>query len=186
MRKVLFIVTFLIVIATLAYSQTGITGRWEGVVPPDGFPIKMALKMDGTGLTGMLAVDRSAPEHIREGKIDGNTISFRAQRDNDAASTVSFTGKVNGDEIALSADFPFPPNLRHITMKRVKDLIPKQLAVKSLLATVFVPKDLPSKTASWRFTGSAVAEADAVRFSPGPAMLLDTGAGQRAGESTLT
>ena len=54
-----------------------------------------------------------------------------------------------------------------------------ELALKALLASVFVPRHLPGVDRAWRFTGSGVREADAVSF-PGGVMRIDTGKGQRA------
>ena len=119
MRKVSFLFTFLFVMSALAYSQTGVSGRWDGVVPPNGDPITMVFNAEGTQLTGSLIKNYSYHQ-LREGKIDGDTITFSVRIQNNSALTVSFTGKVNRDEISFSAVSPIPPNPRQITVRRVR------------------------------------------------------------------
>jgi formylglycine-generating enzyme required for sulfatase activity len=70
-----------------------------------------------------------------------------------------------------------PPQKRDNPVRR--DIKPVKLEAKSKLAHVFIPDDLPGKTAAWRFTGSGVKETEAVRFTKG-GMTIDTGGNQRA------
>jgi len=55
----------------------------------------------------------------------------------------------------------------------------KTLPVKGPLDRVFTPGDPPSKSPSWRFTGSGAAEADLASIPEPGRLKIDTGAGQR-------
>jgi hypothetical protein len=61
-----------------AASGDIVTGRWEGTFFAEGWgdlPIGINLKADGDKMTGTYD-DMSGPVPIRNGKIDGNKISF--------------------------------------------------------------------------------------------------------------
>jgi formylglycine-generating enzyme len=61
-----------------------------------------------------------------------------------------------------------------------RNIKPQTLPVKAALSKTFKPRELPSKTKPWRFTGSGVAEKGVASFRPGGGMTVDTGRNQRA------
>ena len=80
-------------------AAAGLTGAWA---VPDT-PWSIVLKQDGTTLTGKV-VQGVQEFEIYEAKVDGATVSFKAQpptRDR----IITFVGKVSGDEIAFTRTF---------------------------------------------------------------------------------
>jgi hypothetical protein len=97
MRKVLFLFATLIALVAPTYAQSGITGTWriEGAEP--AFPWEAVLRADGANLSGALtscSSSRGAID-IYEGKVDGETITFKCKSLN-RVRTMIFTGKVEG------------------------------------------------------------------------------------------
>ena len=92
-------------------APTGPAGTWHtlpGIPPtPDGGPNTIVLKVDGARLTGTVN-NGGAEQAIADGKVEGDALSFNVQSP-DGARTVTFTGKVNGDEIVFSRQVVVPP-----------------------------------------------------------------------------
>ena len=67
-------------------------------------PITLVLKAEDSTLTGAVdrcSVTQMSPTEIHDGRIDGNTITFKCTSP-DGDRTVSFIGKVSGDSIAFA------------------------------------------------------------------------------------
>ncbi|MFP4055800.1 MAG: SUMF1/EgtB/PvdO family nonheme iron enzyme [Candidatus Brocadiia bacterium] len=83
----------------------------------------------------------------------------------------------------ISSRLYYAFNLRWLTAPPPAPPPPPQaqaLPVKQELPTALVPRQAPSKSGPWRFTGSGVEEGEAVDFPEGGGMRVDTGPGQRA------
>jgi len=105
MKKLLLLLTLLVATSQSAQTQTGISGTWRvASVVPDGTPdaavreFYMELKANGTSVTGTV---KGAPLDIREGRIEGNTISLNGINPENN-QPVSLTGNVAGDEIVFN------------------------------------------------------------------------------------
>lgn len=84
-----------------AAMAAGIDGTWVGTVGES--QITFAFKAEGSKLTGTLD-NAAAPgaTEIRDGKVNGEEISFSVVRElNGAETTVPWTGKLAGDELRL-------------------------------------------------------------------------------------
>ena len=81
-----------------AAQQTAVnpTGVW--VI--DGTPWSIVLKADGTSLSGKVVQGQQEFE-ITDGKVDGNTVSFKATAPG-GDRTITFIGKVGADDIAFT------------------------------------------------------------------------------------
>ncbi len=83
-----------------------VDGRWTGSVDTPGgtFPVEFTFKADGATLTGSTGpAGMQVP--IKNGKIDGNKISFDLDLDfGGMAITFSYTGVVSPSEIKLTSD----------------------------------------------------------------------------------
>jgi CubicO group peptidase (beta-lactamase class C family) len=82
-------------------TQAGVGGRWRAVLlysNGDSRAITLQLTTDGTTLTGNVA---GAP--IRDGRLDGNRITFKTASLGDAAREATVSGELSGDEIVFSA-----------------------------------------------------------------------------------
>lgn len=106
MRRGLATLT-LAVTCGLLHAQTptkGIAGTWlvDGVGP--SFPWKLVLRMDGpTRLVGAVSSCASVSDAspISRGLVEGHTITFECTS-GDLQRTISFTGRVSGDQLALT------------------------------------------------------------------------------------
>ena len=101
-----------------------VSGVWKASMPGrDGqtFEMTMKLKADGDKLTGSMSNPRGGETEISDGKISGDTISFKVKREFGGNSFVmTYEGKVSGDEIKFKTTregSDRPP--REFTAKRV-------------------------------------------------------------------
>jgi hypothetical protein len=111
-RKALFLLVFALAVPVFANAQSGITGTWK--VKDVGFaPWTIKLQADGTKLTGTvqqspinrasgMMTDLTQPIEIFDGSIDGDTISFKCSSPDNGDRTVTFAGKIHGDEITFT------------------------------------------------------------------------------------
>jgi len=86
--------------AAAASAQSGVTGTWRTQGVGAG-TWTVDLRADGSRLTGRVSACTSLPVEIDDGRIQGNTITFRCQS-GDGDRVISFTGTMNGDTIALA------------------------------------------------------------------------------------
>lgn len=109
MKNVLFALAILLVTCAMTYAQTG-RGRPTGIWRVEGVgeqPWTVVLGVDKSGLTGTVSSCASDPRNgilaaeIYEGRINGNTVTF-ACKSRDSGRTITFTGLINGDEIAFT------------------------------------------------------------------------------------
>ncbi|MEX2272536.1 MAG: hypothetical protein WD690_13780 [Vicinamibacterales bacterium] len=102
MKTLLCALVMLIAAPAPAAAQTataGPAGTWKVVGPPWTIAITTA----GQTLTGTVSDGAGFSAEIYDGKIEGNTVTFKA-RSADGDRTVTFTGTINGDEISFSRD----------------------------------------------------------------------------------
>ena len=86
--------------AAAASAQSEVTGTWRTQGVGAG-TWTVNLRADGSRLTGRVSACTSLPVEIDDGRIQGNTITFRCQS-GDGDRVISFTGTMNGDTIALA------------------------------------------------------------------------------------
>ena len=86
--------------AAAASAQSGVTGTWRTQNVGAG-TWTVDLRADGSRLTGRVSACSSLPVEIDDGRIQGNTITFRCQS-GDGDRVISFTGTMNGDTIAVA------------------------------------------------------------------------------------
>jgi hypothetical protein len=91
-------------VLALAALAADVSGKWKAeFTTPDGTPRvnTFTLKADGSTVTGTVAGSQDETP-IRNGKIEGDTVSFTADR---PFGTFTYKGKVSGDEIRFSVQF---------------------------------------------------------------------------------
>ena len=100
MKLVSYVITMLVTTAAATFGQTRITGTWraEGVGTA---PWTVALRADGTRLTGKVSSCTSLPVEVYEGRIDGNTVRFKC-RSLDGDRVVTLRGTVHAGEIVFT------------------------------------------------------------------------------------
>jgi hypothetical protein len=95
----------LLLFASFAFAAD-VDGTWKGMINVNGsdFPVTFTFKADGAKLTGTL--NQGGPDvAIKQGKIEGNNISFVLELDyNGSPVSLNYKGVVSPTEIKLSGD----------------------------------------------------------------------------------
>ena len=97
----------LMLLATPALAHDA-DGKWEGMVdtPMGAIPVGFTFKTDGAALTGTSLGPDGAGVPIKNGKVEGNKISFSVDLDfGGMAITLSYVGTAAPDKIAFTGDF---------------------------------------------------------------------------------
>jgi hypothetical protein len=97
----------LFAISALAALAADITGNWKATAEgPNGTMERtFTFKQDGTKLTGETVSSMLGKSTIQNGKVEGDTVSFSINADfGGNAMTITYTGKINGNEIKLKSD----------------------------------------------------------------------------------
>lgn len=120
MKTRLIVVLTLLVIAASAWAAD-FAGKW--VADAAGVQIILTFKVEGNTLTGTVDNPQAGPTEIKDGRVDGDNISFYVVRrlgENDAK--VMWKGKAAGDDIKFVREAPGAPGgaPTEITAKRAK------------------------------------------------------------------
>ena len=123
MKKVLLslFVMLAITFAAAPARAADVDGKWAGSVetPMGAFPVAFTFKADGATLTGSQTGMDGAEMPIKNGKIDGDKISFVVTLDfGGMMFDLNYTGVVKPDELALTIDVMGMP--MSLTVKRAK------------------------------------------------------------------
>jgi hypothetical protein len=104
----LALVIALCVVAFAPLRAADVDGKWSGSIdtPMGAIPIEFNFKADGATLTGSMGGPDGGQIPIKNGKIDGNKISFNVSVDF-GGMTLDFvyTGSLSGDTLQMSSDF---------------------------------------------------------------------------------
>ena len=107
MKKVYAIVVGLLLIAAPAFAAD-VDGKWTGTVstPMGDLPVQFEFKADGAMLTGTTLGFDGGSIPIKNGKVDGNKISFVVTFDIGGMTIdLNYAGDVSPSEIKMTADF---------------------------------------------------------------------------------
>lgn len=107
MTKVHAIVVGLLLIAAPAFAAD-VDGKWTGTVstPMGDLPVAFEFKADGVTLTGTTLGFDGGSIPIKNGKVEGDKISFAVTFDfGGMAIDLSYTGVVSSSEIKMTGDF---------------------------------------------------------------------------------
>jgi hypothetical protein len=102
------LVTFVLVLAAAPARAADIDGKWSGSLdtPMGAVQIGFNFKADGATLTGSNTGPDGAEIPIKNGKIDGNKISFVVTIDfGGMMFDLNYTGVVSPDVVKLTIDF---------------------------------------------------------------------------------
>ena len=94
-----------------------IDGKWAGEIVGQNMEIAFKFKAEGTTLTGVHIVNGQETP-IKDGKIDGNNISFTVTLDLGGESKIPHKGTLSGDQIKMTYEMAGQPG--GILVKRVK------------------------------------------------------------------
>ena len=84
-----------------------VDGKWSGTVSTPGgdFPVAFEFKAEGTKLTGTTMSPEGGSVNIKDGKIDGDKISFGVSLDfGGMAIDIAYTGVVSPTELKMTAE----------------------------------------------------------------------------------
>jgi len=96
-RYLLVAATALLTLLASAWAAD-VTGKWTAKA--QGADITLTFKVDGTTLTGTVDNTQAGPTDIKEGKVEGDDISFYVVRSmGETQIKISWKGKIAGDEI---------------------------------------------------------------------------------------
>jgi len=108
--QVCMLLICLFAVAGLALAQGKVDGKWAGEIQGARGPqmITLTLKDEGGGkLTGTYEGGRGGATPIEEGKISGNTITFKRKqmgRGGGPDIVINYTGTLSGDEIKFKQE----------------------------------------------------------------------------------
>src|SRR5206468_10902580 len=103
--KIGLLVICVFVMASVAFAQNAVDGKWTAEITTQRGPQNMTLmlKADGGKLTGTVEGGRGGAIPIEEGTIQGNTIKFKQKQQGRGGEVIlNYTGTVSGDEIKFS------------------------------------------------------------------------------------
>jgi hypothetical protein len=110
----------LLLIAGIAFGAD-IDGKWTGsIAGMDGnpMPITYTFKADGTTLTGSTPGMDGKDMVIKDGKINGNNISYSIVFNFGQETKVDFKGVLSGDSLKLT--FEMMGQAQDLTLKKAK------------------------------------------------------------------
>jgi hypothetical protein len=115
--NLLFATAAMLAMSMLALGADA-TGKWQGTATAGkGGPQTFNLKQSGSELTGTVEGGRGGPVDIKNGKVDGDNISFDVTREiHGNAMTLKYSGKIEGDTLKLTVETPGGP--REMTLKK--------------------------------------------------------------------
>jgi len=109
MRRMLFSLFMLaaVLLAAAPARAADVDGKWGGSIdtPMGAININFTFKADGPALTGAMSGPDGGDIAIKNGKIDGDRISFVVSLDfGGMAFDLNYTGVVKPDQVALTID----------------------------------------------------------------------------------
>ncbi len=115
MKRFIFVAGFLLWAGFVFGSD--IDGKWAGTITGMDMPIEFTFKADGTTLTGTHIVNGQETA-IKDGKIEGNNISFTVTLDLGGETKIPHKGVLSGDQIKMT--YEMTGQAGEILLKRVK------------------------------------------------------------------
>ena len=119
MTRRLLLAVALCVVSLAPLRAADVDGKWSASLdtPMGAIPIAFTFKADGATLNGSMTGPDGGEIPIKNGKIDGNKISFNVSIDfGGMALDFAYTGAVSPDAIQMSSDFMGMPFM--FTMKK--------------------------------------------------------------------
>ena len=105
MKNRLFILFALFALASMVVLGADVSGKWVSEATGKGGPQTFTFKQSGSDLTGSIEGGRGGAVDIKNGKVDGDKVSFEVVREFQGNSmTIKYSGTVEGSSMNLSFD----------------------------------------------------------------------------------
>ena len=117
-RRIVLIGALIAAVAVSVSTQASLTGRWRAILMlPEGNQAEIGfdLKADGATVTGTIT---GPPVTIREGRIDGDTLTLNLNNANGRPTT--FTGQISGNQIVFRAVGLTPEPIHFIAVRDLR------------------------------------------------------------------
>ena len=99
MRRAIALVVACVIAASAAWAQD-LTGKWTATAVGNNVAVTLDLKVAGNVVTGAILNPQSGPAEIKDGKVEGDKISFHVVRTaNGATNKILWQGTIEGEEI---------------------------------------------------------------------------------------
>ena len=98
----------LFLVSAAPASAADVDGKWSGSIDAPNGPVNIAFtfKADAATLTGSTTGPDGMEVALKEGKIDGNNLSFKVTLDfGGMPLELSYKGVMNGKDMKLTIDF---------------------------------------------------------------------------------
>ncbi len=108
MARRLLIALALCALVLVPARAADVDGKWTGSLdtPMGALPMEFNFKADGPALSGSMLGPDGGQIPIKNGKVDGNKISFNVSIDfGGMALDFAYTGTVSADTLEMSSDF---------------------------------------------------------------------------------
>ena len=123
MLRTIAVAALFLVFGCIGALAGDFNGKWKADFETGVGPQKCVFEfhVDGTKLTGKVISDRHGETELRDGKVDGDRISFtEVVTVSGEEIKVIYTGKIDGDEIQFSRAFG-SLHTEQITAERMKE-----------------------------------------------------------------
>jgi hypothetical protein len=100
-------VVFGLLLSAAPALAADVDGKWAGMISTPGgeVPVAFEFKADGTNLTGTTSSPDGMSVNIKDGKIDGDKITFGVSLDfGGMALDIAYSGVVTPTELKMKAD----------------------------------------------------------------------------------
>src|SRR5579885_1273378 len=105
MKNRLFMLFALLALASMVVLGADVSGKWVSEAQGKGGPQTFTLKQSGSDLTGTVEGGRGGAVEIKNGKVDGDKVSFEVTREFQGNSfTTKYSLTVSGSTMKGSAD----------------------------------------------------------------------------------
>lgn len=115
-------IAVLLALFTMSALAADIGGKWKGSAEGPNGPIErtFTFHVDGTTLTGETESEMLGKSTITDGKVDGDNISFTITANMQGNELkLNYKGKIAGDQIKLTVEFPGGGQTAEYTLKRI-------------------------------------------------------------------
>jgi hypothetical protein len=106
-RKITAAFVLVLTLAAAPAFAADVDGKWAGTISTPGgeFPVAFEFKSDGTKLTGTTMSPDGMSISIKDGKIDGDKITFGVSLDfGGMPLDIAYSGVVTTTEVKMTAD----------------------------------------------------------------------------------